>query len=135
MDLGIRGKLAVVTGASSGMGKASAISLLKEGSRVLISSRSEEKLKRAAEELSRYGEVHFQVSDLKRAEEISKLYERAEELGGADILVISYGGPRIARFRDLDDRDWYEAFDLLVMSSVRLSKLFGYRMKERGGGG
>ena len=85
MDLGIRGKLAVVTGASSGMGKASAISLLKEGSRVLISSRSEEKLKRAAEELSRYGEVHFQVSDLKRAEEISKLYERAEELGGADI--------------------------------------------------
>jgi 3-oxoacyl-[acyl-carrier protein] reductase len=134
MDLGLRGKLAVLTGASSGMGKASAISLLKEGSRVLISSRSEEKLKKAAEELSRYGEVHFKASDLRKAEDISELYERAEELGGADILVISYGGPRIARFRDLDDRDWYEAFDLLVMSSVRLSRLFGYRMKERGWG-
>jgi 3-oxoacyl-[acyl-carrier protein] reductase len=105
MDLGLRGKSAVVTGASSGMGKASAVSLLREGSRVLISSRSEEKLKKAAEELSRYGEVHFKASDLRKAEDISELYERAEELGGADILVISYGGPRIARFRDLDDRD------------------------------
>ncbi|MEM0268398.1 MAG: SDR family oxidoreductase [Candidatus Korarchaeum sp.] len=134
MDLGLRGKLAVLTGASSGMGKAAALSLLKEGARVLIASRSEERLRRAAEELSREGEVHIQVADVTKAEDVEGLYRRAEELGGAEILVVSYGGPRIARFSDLEDRDWYDSFELLVMSSVRLSRSFGYRMKERGWG-
>ncbi|MCS7103127.1 MAG: SDR family oxidoreductase [Candidatus Korarchaeum sp.] len=134
MDLGMRGRLAVVTGASSGMGKATALSLLKEGAKVLIASRSEDKLRIAAEELSKEGEIYFQVADVTKTEDIEGLYKRAEELGGADILVVSYGGPRIARFSELEDRDWYDSFNLLVMSSVRLSKLFGYRMKERGWG-
>lgn len=134
MDLGIRGKLAVVTGASSGIGKAAALSLLREGARVLIASRNEEKLRKAAEELSKEGDVHFQVADVTKAEDIRRLYLRAEELGGADVLVVSYGGPRIARFSELEDGDWYDSFDLLVMSSVRLSKPFGYRMKGKGWG-
>lgn len=134
MDLGLRGKLAVVTGASSGMGKAAALSLLKEEARVLIASRSEERLRKAAQELSKEGEVHFQVADVTKAEDIERLYKRAEELGGANILVVSYGGPRIARFNELEDKDWYDSFELLVMSSIRLSRLFGYRMKERGWG-
>ncbi|MGB9631395.1 MAG: SDR family NAD(P)-dependent oxidoreductase [Candidatus Methanodesulfokora sp.] len=96
MDLGIRGKLAVITGASSGMGKAAALSLLKEGAKVMIASRSEDKLRRAAEELSKYGEVCLQVADVTKAEDIEELYRRSEELGEADILVVSYGGPRIA---------------------------------------
>ncbi|MGC8932773.1 MAG: SDR family NAD(P)-dependent oxidoreductase [Candidatus Methanodesulfokora sp.] len=95
MDLGIRGKLAVITGASSGMGKAAALSLLKEGAKVMIASRSEDKLRRA-EELSKYGEVCLQVADVTKAEDIEELYRRSEELGEADILVVSYGGPRIA---------------------------------------
>lgn len=134
MDLGIRGRLAVVTGASSGMGKAAALSLLREGARVLIASRDEGRIRAAAEELSKEGSVWFQVADVTKAEDIEKLYRRAEELGGADILVVSYGGPRIARFSELEDEDWYRSFDLLVMSAVRLCRLFGYRMKERGWG-
>ena len=134
MDLGINDKLAVVTGASSGMGKAAALSLLKEGAKVLIASRNEERLRRASEELSNYGEVHFQVADVTRAEDVHRLFMRSEDLGGADILVVSYGGPRIARFNELEDKDWYYAFDLLLMSSVRLSRLFGSRMKEKGWG-
>lgn len=134
MDLGIRGKLAVVTGASSGIGKAVASSLLREGARVIIASRNEEKLRRTAEELSSKGEVYFQVADVTKPEDVRRLYERAEELGGAEILVVSYGGPRIARFAELEDKDWYDAFELLLMSSVRLSRIFGFRMKERGWG-
>ncbi|RDD53547.1 MAG: SDR family NAD(P)-dependent oxidoreductase [Candidatus Korarchaeota archaeon NZ13-K] len=134
MELGIRGRLAVVTGASSGMGRAAVRSLLNEGARVLMASRNEERLRSAAEDLSRWGEVHFQAADVTRAGDIEALYERAEELGGADILVVSYGGPRIARFSELEDADWYDAFELLVMSVVRLSKLFGYGMKGRGWG-
>ncbi len=134
MDLGIRGRLAVITGASSGMGKAAALSLLREGARVLIASRDEGRVMKAAEELSMEGEVWFQVADVTKAEDLERLYRRAEELGGADILVVSYGGPRIAGFSELKDEDWYQSFDLLVMSAIRLSRLFGYRMKERGWG-
>lgn len=134
MDLGIRDRLAVVTGASSGMGKAAASSLLREGARVIIASRNEDNLRRTAEELSRYGEVHFQVADVRNADDVRRLFEKAEELGGAEILVVSYGGPRIAKFNELNDADWYDAFELLLMSSIRLSKIFGFRMKERGWG-
>lgn len=134
MDLGLRDKLAVVTGGSRGIGKACARSLLSEGARVLIASRNEENLKEAAEELSTLGEVHWERADVTRAEDIENLLARAKELGGPDILVVSYGGPRIARFFELSDEDWLNAFNLLIMSAMRLSKLFGLEMKERGWG-
>ncbi len=134
MDLGITGKLAVVTGGSKGLGKECARSLLKEGAKVLIASRSQENLKAAEEELSSFGEVYTFRADVTRKEDVESLFKRAEELGGASILVVSYGGPRVARFPELRDEDWYNSFDLLLMSAVRLSRLFGYRMKERGWG-
>ncbi len=134
MDLGIAGKLAVVTGGSKGLGKGCAKSLLREGARVLIASRNQENLKAAEEELSPLGEVYTFKADVTKEEDVKSLFNRAEELGGASILVVSYGGPRVARFPQLSDDDWYEAFDLLLMSAVRLSRLFGYRMKERGWG-
>ncbi len=64
MDLGIKGKLAVVTGGSKGLGKGCALSLLKEGARVLIASRNEENLRKAYEDLSGYGEVHWIKADV-----------------------------------------------------------------------
>lgn len=134
MELGLAGKLAVVTGGSSGLGKAAASSLLREGARVLIASRNEEILRKTFKELSSLGEVHYHRTDLTKAEDISSLFERSKELGGADVLVVSYGGPRIARFFELSDEDWYHAFDLLVMSVVRLARLFGNLMKKRGWG-
>lgn len=134
MELGLSGRLAVVTGGSSGLGRAAATSLLREGARVLIASRDEEKLRKAAEELSTLGEVHYHRTDLNKADDIASLFDRSEELGGADILVVSYGGPRIARFPELVDEDWYDAFNLLVMSVVRMARLFGYSMKDRGWG-
>ena len=73
-------------------------------------------------------------ADLTERGDVEALFERAKELGGTDILVVSYGGPRIARFPQLSDEDWYQAYDLLVMSVVRLARLFGYHMKERGWG-
>ncbi len=134
MELGLAGKLAVVTGGSSGLGKAAAASLLKEGAKVLIASRTEEKLRSAVSDLSSLGEVEALRTDLTKLEDIESLFRRSEEMGGADILVISYGGPRIARFPELNDGDWYHAYELLVMSVVRLARLFGFRMKERGWG-
>ncbi len=134
MELGLTGKLAVVTGGSSGLGKAAASSLLREGARVLIASRNEDRLRKAVSELSALGEVEALRADLTRLEDIESLFRRSEEMGGADVLVVSYGGPRIARFGDLSDDDWYHAYELLVMSVVRLARLFGFRMKERGWG-
>ncbi len=134
MDLGLRNKFAVVTGGSSGLGRASAASLLREGANVLISSRNEEKLRETAEELSHLGNISWWKADLTRKEDIESLFKRAKEVGRPDILVVSYGGPRIARFPELSDNDWYHAYDLLVMSVVRLARLFGYYMKERGWG-
>ncbi len=134
MDLGIAGKLAVVTGGSRGLGRGCAKSLLKEGARVLIASRRRENLEAAEKELSPLGEVYTFRADVTKKEDVEALFRRAEELGGASILVVSYGGPRVARFPELSDEDWYNSFDLLLMSAVRLSRLFGYKMKERGWG-
>ncbi len=134
MDLGLRGKFAVVTGGSSGLGKASAASLLREGAKVLISSRNEDKLRKAANELSNLGDISWWKVDLTKMDDIDDLFKRAREIGEPSILVVSYGGPRIARFFELSDEDWYYAYDLLVMSVVRLARLFGRYMKMKGWG-
>ncbi len=117
------------------MGKAAAASLLREGAEVLIASRNEDRLRRAAEELSIHGTVHYHRTNLTDPRDVESLFRRSEEMGGADILVISYGGPRIAKLPELRDEDWYDAFDLLVMSVVRMARLFGPSMKGRGWGG
>lgn len=123
MDLEIEGNAALVTASSSGLGKASAAALAENGANVVINGRDEGRLETAAEELrdSASGEVVPVRGDLTEKADIERLVDRTvEEFGGLDHLVTSAGGPPSGPFLDTTDEDWYEAFDLLVMSVVRL---------------
>ena len=125
MDLQIDGNAALVTASSSGLGKASAKALAREGVHVVINGRDEERLAAAKDEVEAVatGEVVAQPGDLTDEDDIETLVETTvDEFGGLDHLVTSAGGPPSGPFLETDDDDWYHAYDLLVMSVVRLAR-------------
>jgi 3-oxoacyl-[acyl-carrier protein] reductase len=137
MDLQLRGKCAVVCAASRGLGRATALSLAREGAAVAICARTEATLREAAEEIrSITGALVVPVAaDVGRPADAARLVQRAvAELGGIDILVTNTGGPKSALFETLTDEDWYEAIESLLMSVVRLSRAVVPHMRTRGGG-
>ncbi len=121
MDLEVSGNAALVTASSSGLGKGSARALAREGANVVICGRDEERLDEAAAELDALGDgrVHGIQADLTRKSDVEALVEATvEEFGGLDHLITSAGGPPSGSFLDMDDDDWYESYDQLVMSLV-----------------
>ncbi|GAA0269020.1 SDR family oxidoreductase [Halobacterium noricense] len=137
MDLEIDGNAALVTASSSGLGKASAKALAREGANVVINGRDEDRLEEAREEVEEVatGEVVAQQGDLTDADDITALVETtAEEFGTIDHLVTSAGGPPSGEFLDTTDEDWEHAYDLLVMSVVRLAREAAPHLKEGDGG-
>ncbi len=123
MDLEIDGNAALVTASSSGLGKASAEALVREGVHVMINGRDETRLEKAVDELKGLGpgEVIGQPGDLTKKEDIEDMVERTyEEFGRIDHLVTCAGGPPSMTFMETKDDDWYLSFDLLVMSVVRV---------------
>jgi NAD(P)-dependent dehydrogenase (short-subunit alcohol dehydrogenase family) len=118
MDLGIKGRRAIVTGGSSGIGFETARQLLEEGVRVLIAGRDAAKLDKARERLTKYGEVHAMVADMTKEADIAKMVETArEKLGGVDILVNNAGTMFSGRFAAFSDEDMKKQLD---------TKLFGF---------
>ncbi|WP_336342573.1 SDR family oxidoreductase [Halalkalicoccus ordinarius] len=137
MDLQIDGNVALVTASSSGLGKAAATALAREGANVVINGRDEDRLEEAREEIEEVatGEVVAQPGDLTDADDITALVETAvEEFGGLDHLVTSAGGPPSGPFLETSEEDWYDAYDLLVMSVVRLVKEAAPHLREGDGG-
>ena len=137
MDLGLGGKTALVTASSKGLGRAIAIELAREGARVVISSRDEEALARAASEIREEtgAEVEYRAADLANAADIEALMAHAtDRLGGIDILVNNAGGPPTGNFADLDDGAWDLAFRQIIMSLVRCVRGVLPSMRDRGGG-
>ena len=133
MDLQIDGNAALVTASSSGLGKASAKALAREGANVVINGRDEERLADAKAEVEAVatGDVVAQAGDLTDETDIQTLVDRTvDEFGGIDHLVTSAGGPPSGAFLDTEDDDWYEAFDLLVMSVVRLARAAEPHLRE-----
>ncbi|AKH98549.1 SDR family oxidoreductase [Halanaeroarchaeum sulfurireducens] len=133
MDLQLDGNAALVTASSSGLGKASAKALAREGADVVINGRDEKRLAEARDEVAAVaaGEVVAQPADLTDAAAVEALVERTvEAFGGLDHLVTSAGGPPSGAFLDTDDDDWYAAFDLLVMSVVRLARAAEPHLRE-----
>ena len=127
MDLGIEGKVALVTGSSQGMGKAIARELSREGAQVILSSRSSAKLEEAQKEIEKETgkKCLFFPCDLSNKEDIKNLVGYiAKEVKGVDILVINSGGPPPGNIFSITEEDWYKAFDLLLMSAIRLTKAF-----------
>lgn len=137
MGYEIEGNSALVTASSSGLGKASAEVLIREGANVVINGRDQSRLDEARKDVAEAGpgEVVAQVGDLTDKGDITRLVETTvETFGRMDHLVTSSGGPPSGLFLDTDDDDWYEAFDLLAMSVVRLVRQSAPYLKEDGGG-
>ncbi|HET7323013.1 MAG TPA: SDR family oxidoreductase [Halococcus sp.] len=136
MDLDIRDDSALVTASSSGLGKAAATALAHEGVNVVINGRDEERLAETKAELSdAAGDVVSVQGDLTDEDDITRMVERTvEEFGGMDHLVTSAGGPPSGPFLETTDEDWYHAFDLLVMSVVRLVRESTPYLRDGDGG-
>ena len=136
MDLKLEGNAALVTASSSGLGRASARALAREGANVIMNGRDEDRLTEAVEDVrsDATGKVVGQPADLTDPEDITTLVDRTvEEFGGIDHLVTSAGGPPSGPFLEKSDEDWYEAFDLLVMSVVRLVREANEHLQDGGG--
>ncbi len=123
MDLGLKNKIALVTGASRGLGYATALALAQEGCRVAINGRDEAKIKAAAERIQK--ETGTQAiglaGDVSLSEVPARLVEQTvERFGGLDILVTNAGGPPPGPFESHDDASWQKGIDLSLMSHVRL---------------
>lgn len=132
MDLGLKGRRALVTGASSGLGFAIAAELAREGARVVIVARDRARLERRAAEI---GAASLSC-DLGRADEARGIVGRCEELlgGGLDVLVTNTGGPMKADFAALSDQDWRQGFEGLWLSASEPIRAALPGMRTRGQG-
>lgn len=123
MDLQLKGRIALVTAASQGLGYATALQLSREGALVAICSRNQAQVDAAADaiRLETNQSVLSIEADVTNPKDITAMIEQvAEEFGGIDILVTNAGGPPAAAFENLTDAQWQNAVDLTLMSSVRL---------------
>jgi len=137
MELGLRSKVAMIGGASKGLGYAVARALAGEGASVSIASRDREAIARAAEKISTEtgARVHAVAADLSRADDIARWHaETMATFGGVDALYANTGGPPTGTALSFDDAAWQSAFDLLLMSVVRTVRIVVPSMKARGGG-
>jgi 3-oxoacyl-[acyl-carrier protein] reductase len=136
MDLGLSGQVALVTAASRGLGKAAAQALAKEGARLAIFARSDEVRTTADEIRMQNGaEVLAIQGDLVRPADIEgAVAETLKAYGQIDILITNAGGPKPGEFLDLKPSDWEDAFQLTLMSAVRLCYAVIPHMLERGSG-
>jgi NAD(P)-dependent dehydrogenase (short-subunit alcohol dehydrogenase family) len=136
MDLELDGDAALVTASTSGLGKASAAALAREGADVVVCSRSESNLDQAVADLraDAAGDVEGVVADITDPDDVEAVVEATvDAFGGLDHVVTSAGGPPSGQFLDTRERDWYEAYDLLVMSVVRTLKAAHSYLADGGG--
>jgi 3-oxoacyl-[acyl-carrier protein] reductase len=136
MDLELRGKVAIVTGSSRGIGRAIALGLAEEACRVTITARGEERLRAAAEEVGARGaEVLAIQVDVTRPEGIEQVVrDTASRFGRIDILVNNVGGSRGGKLMETSDELFQEVFDLNVFTPIRASRAVVPHMREQGGG-
>jgi|SRR2546422_11684363 len=137
MDLGLKGKIAMVGGASKGLGYAVARALAGEGAQVSIASRDAGAIQRAAETIGRDtgAKAVAVAADLSQADGIAQWHAKTlEQFGGVDILFANTGGPPAGTALSFDDRAWQAAFELLLLSVVRSVRLVVPSMRTRGGG-
>jgi 3-oxoacyl-[acyl-carrier protein] reductase len=136
MELGLTGRVAIVTGASRGLGRASAEALAAEGARLLISSRSEEAIGKTAGEIAASGaEVEAEPADMADPATAARLVARAlERFGRVDVVVANAGGPPPGRALDVDDELLRRALEQNFLASARLAREAIPAMRERGFG-
>ena len=134
MELGLRDRVAIVTGGSMGLGRAIARELSRERARVVIAARNEQRLHRAAEEIRREtgGSVHAVRADVTRAEDIRALVEETvERWGSVDVAIANAGGPPGTRYETTSAEQVERAVELNLMSTVRLAQEVTPHMRQK----
>ena len=136
MDLGLKDKVALVTGASRGIGKRIAAALAAEGARLCICARGADALEGTAAELVDQGaEVEATAQDVTTPEGAIAVVEAAKSrFGGLDILVNNVGGSKWTPFVEISDEEWNDIINLSFLSAVRVSRA-AIPVMEAGGGG
>ena len=133
MDLQLQGKTALITGSTGGIGYGIAKVLLAEGAEVIINGRTQQSVDKAAASLKQAtGKMpRGFAGDMSKAGDIARL---GNAFPNVDILVNNVGRYLPREFTQSTDEDWYQTFDLNVMSGVRLSRIYLPRMKQRNWG-
>lgn len=137
MDLGLKGRAAIVTGSSRGIGRATAEAFAVERARISMCARTAADVTQAAETIrARTGaQVLALRADLTQAGDIQEIVRRTvEAYGTVDILVNNAGGPPAGTFDDMTDAEWQAAFELTLLSTVRLVRAVIPHMRRAGGG-
>jgi 3-oxoacyl-[acyl-carrier protein] reductase len=136
MELGLKDRVAIVTGASKGLGKSIALELAREGCKVVLCARGADDLKETTREVRELGEALAVTADVTSPEDVEKVVEETvNNFESVDILVNNAGGVgNPAAFDELSDEEWLEVLDLNVLSAVRLSRAVLPHMREQGWG-
>ena len=136
MELGLKGKVAVITGGTQGIGKATAQKLAAEGASVVIVARGQEGLDAVAAEIrGAGGKVATVSADVSKPDDCDRVIaEAVKAFGGVDILVNNAGTSATGAFESVTDGAWQADFDLKLFGAVRLIRLALPQMKARGGG-
>jgi 3-oxoacyl-[acyl-carrier protein] reductase len=136
MEFGLKGKVAIVTGGTEGIGKATALTLAREGAKVAICARGKPLLDAVAAEITKAGgEVLAVSADMSKAADVERfINEVVKRFGGIDILVNNAGTSKRGKFLELTDDEWAADLELKVFGAVRCSRLAIPHMKKRGGG-
>src|SRR5262249_35132309 len=136
MDLGLKGKTAIVGAASRGLGKAVAHAFASEGANVVMFSRQPGAIEAAAKEVRGSAAHGAQVlgltADVTRLGDLERVVKQTVDLfDGADVVFNNAGGPRPGYFDTLSDADWYAAVDLKLLSAIRLTRPCVPHMRSR----
>ena len=137
MDLGLHDKVAIVMAASKGLGRACATALAAEGARVTIGARGAQALEKTAQEIQQAtrSRVLALPTDVTKAEDVEAIVTATvREFGRIDILVNNAGGPPAGKFESFGDAQWQAAFELNLLSTVRMVRLVLPHMRKTGSG-
>jgi 3-oxoacyl-[acyl-carrier protein] reductase len=137
MDLGLKDKIAIITGGSEGLGRAAAERLAREGARVAIGARRKDVLERAADGIGKAtgGDVLALPTDVRQPAQVEALVNAVvRRWGGVDILVNNAGTSAAASFEKVDDSAWQDDIELKLLAAIRFCRLVIPLMRARGGG-
>jgi len=134
VDLGLAGRVYVVSGGSRGLGRAAAEVLVAEGARVVVGARGEAAVERAAQELGGPGHAVGVVADLAVAASAQRLVEAAHSAyGGLDGALVSVGGPPSGSAMETDEQAWRSAFEAVFLGALRLARRVAGAIGDEGG--
>lgn len=136
MDLGLKGKVALVTGASKGIGKAIAEELAREGVHVALCARGKEDLEQTAQALRQHGvTVHAVIADVAKAEDVQRVLDSTlKTLKRIDILINNAGTGWIDHTLSTTDGQWRDCMEVNLYSAVRFTRGVAPQMRQQGGG-